>query len=1090
MSDPCGSVRGVKELVTSAAAAARLARAREWLALRPAGQAVWIVGATQEAAAEAARQAVAGASFGWRRTTLPRLAKLLAAEELQVRGLTPVSPLGLLALCARVVHQLGQAGDLGRFQPVAAQPGLPRALMRSLLELRMARARPGGDLGLILDAYEGELRRAQLADRAEVFLLALGAGDHAALQLPALLLDLPVQSAVEERLVSMLRGDVLAVAPAADRSAVQRLSRALAASPATLDEPAASSLQRVQQRLFEEGAPSPAPLGDDVELLSAPGESRECVEIARLVRREAGRGVPFDRMAVLLRSPSQYRALLEEAFARAGVPAHFASGTVRPDPAGRAFLSLLACAAEGLSARAFAEYLSLGEVPDAVAGAPPPPPPEGDRWVPPDDELLSRPADEPVVEREPELPADPDAPVVGGVLRAPWRWEKLLLDAAVIGRRDRWQRRLDGLDGQLKARLAEFADDESRAARVQRDLHDLRALRDFALPLLDELAALPQSACWSGWLPPLTALATRALREPARVLSLLAELSPMGPVGPVTLAEVRLVLSRRLAELPVPPSGRRHGKVYVAQAVAARGLSFDVVFVPGLAEKLFPQKVIEDPLLRDRERAVSAELETSQDRIAAERLALRLAAGAADKRLVLSWPRIDLSQGRARVPSFYGLEVLRAAEGALPGFAELSRRAEQAAQARAGWPAPPDPAQAIDEAEHDLSLLARAFRAPPGEGKGIAAYLLNSNPHLKRALRARARRWLKRWTPADGLVEPAPEALAALQKHRPSARPYSPTALQNFAACPYKFVLQAVHRLAPREIPEAIDEIDPLNRGSLIHQMQYELLCELSERGALPISDLNAAQERLSRVVDRVALEWKDDLAPAIDRVWDDCIAGVKIDLREWLRRAHEEERWTPWRFELSFGLPEMAERDPHSRREPVTLDEGLMLRGSIDLVERAGGAGSPGDGRSPQGAAPNSGALRATDYKTGKVWAKENTVIGGGATLQPALYALALGKLFPEARVEGGRLYYCTYTGEFTTVEVPLDDRVRSSVKALAHTLSDAVERGFLPAAPRDARECERCDYLPVCGPNEFARAGRKPAEPLVPLRTLREMP
>jgi len=88
----------------------------------------------------------------------------------------------------------------------------------------------------------------------------------------------------------------------------------------------------------------------------------------------------------------------------------------------------------------------------------------------------------------------------------------------------------------------------------------------------------------------LTALASRALREPARVLSLLAELAPMGPVGPISLGEVRLVLGRRLTELSVPPGGKRHGKVYVGPVGGARGLSFDAVFVPGLAEKLFPRR--------------------------------------------------------------------------------------------------------------------------------------------------------------------------------------------------------------------------------------------------------------------------------------------------------------------------------------------------------------------------------------------------------------------------------------------------------------------------------------------------------------------
>src|SRR5207249_5063202 len=135
--------------------------------------------------------------------------------------------------------------------------------------------------------------------------------------------------------------------------------------------------------------------------------------------------------------------------------------------------------------------------------------------------------------------------------------------------------------------LEAYADDEARVQHFQRELRDLGALREFALPLLDALSSLPREASWGEWLDPLTALATRALREPARVLSLLAELAPMGPVGPVSLGEVRVVLGRRLSELSVPPSGKRHGKVFIAPVAAVRGLSFDSVFVPGLAEKLF-----------------------------------------------------------------------------------------------------------------------------------------------------------------------------------------------------------------------------------------------------------------------------------------------------------------------------------------------------------------------------------------------------------------------------------------------------------------------------------------------------------------------
>jgi len=560
----------VNELVTSAGAQARLLRARDWLLSR-AKERVLVLGATQEAASETIRAAGlrAGAAFGWQRMTLGRLAAVLASGELRARGLSTLSPLGVTAVCARVAHQLGREGALGRFQPVAQQPGLARALARSLQEARLAGVRPAGDLGRVLDAYETELERGRLADRAEVFRLALLAAGHPLLALPALLVDLHLGAVLEERLLSLLRGPVLAIAPAGD---AEPLSRALGVPPSPLAEPLDSSLSRVQQRLFVEGPGELSQLGDDVQIFSAPGESRECVEIARLALREAERGVPFDRMAVLLRAPGQYRPLLEEAFARADIPAYFASGTLEPDPAGRAFLALLACAAEGLSARSFGEYLSLGEVPDAVHGAPPSPPPSGERWVPPDAELSAHPHEDAEPQRDPEPPPDVEAPVVAGSLRAPWRWEKLLLDAAVIGGKDRWEKRLAGLEGTLQGLLEAYADDEARLRGVQRNLRDLSALRDFALPLLDALSGLPSSATWGDWIDPLTALATQALRDPARVLSLLAELAPMGPVGPVALAEVRLVLSRRLTDLAVPPAQKRHGRIYVAETSAARGL--------------------------------------------------------------------------------------------------------------------------------------------------------------------------------------------------------------------------------------------------------------------------------------------------------------------------------------------------------------------------------------------------------------------------------------------------------------------------------------------------------------------------------------
>jgi hypothetical protein len=74
--------------------------------------------------------------------------------------------------------------------------------------------------------------------------------------------------------------------------------------------------------------------------------------------------VPFDQIAILLRSPERHQPLILEALRRAGIPSLCTLATRRPDVAGRSLLALLGCATDGLFPSRFAEYLSLGQMPD------------------------------------------------------------------------------------------------------------------------------------------------------------------------------------------------------------------------------------------------------------------------------------------------------------------------------------------------------------------------------------------------------------------------------------------------------------------------------------------------------------------------------------------------------------------------------------------------------------------------------------------------------------------------------------------------------------------------------------------------------
>src|SRR5439155_13615194 len=110
-------------------------------------------------------------------------------------------------------------------------------------------------------------------------------------------------------------------------------------------------------------------------------------------------------------------------------------------------------------------------------------------------------------------------------------------------------RRLNGLQNQFKRELEEYAKEEPDSPRVEavrRRLRHLEHLRAFALPVIEELAALPQSATWGEWIAALEHLVPRVLRQPERVLAVLADLKPMGPVASVPLAEVQNVLQHWL----------------------------------------------------------------------------------------------------------------------------------------------------------------------------------------------------------------------------------------------------------------------------------------------------------------------------------------------------------------------------------------------------------------------------------------------------------------------------------------------------------------------------------------------------------------
>src|SRR6185295_6082911 len=130
----------------------------------------------------------AGATFGLMRFSLTELAARAAAVRLAGASRAPLTHAGAEATAARVVFDALGAEELEYFGPVASMPGFPKALARTLHELRLAAVAPdrlmaanapagtalsstqaSRDIGRLLARVEAQMDLAAVNDRAALF---------------------------------------------------------------------------------------------------------------------------------------------------------------------------------------------------------------------------------------------------------------------------------------------------------------------------------------------------------------------------------------------------------------------------------------------------------------------------------------------------------------------------------------------------------------------------------------------------------------------------------------------------------------------------------------------------------------------------------------------------------------------------------------------------------------------------------------------------------------------------------------------------------------------------------------------------------
>ena len=956
---------------------------------------------------------------------LARLAELLGAPQLAAAGQRPLKP---LIEFAKVRGAAGAAA--GAFGPFRAHPSFHAALRRTFRELRYAApdtlaalARQGEIFSEIVRLY-ARFRdlTASHYDRETLAEAAAGAVDRGGASaldtLGSVIVYLPHDlTPGEQKLLQALRnaGSCATVLGVTGDEETDKTMLAGVMPPAT-------RLPGPQE------SPSLAPRAS--KLLIASDIREEVRSVVREIAAAAHAGTPFARIAVLYWQQEPYASLLAEQFEIAGLP------TAGPPP-GR-----LAATAVGRIVKGMVD-LAGGDLPrDEVM-----------RW------LTSCPVK---AERSDYSPS---------------RWDALSRDAGVVAGLDQWRDRLERYAAGREQAGEERNEELSEAARtrIARGINEARALQEFMLRLYDNLdqaagcRTWPQFVDWAGHLIAqyLDTDALQAAEETnlEKLKADLPELAALGGEENVTLDDFRAALDETLKRAPAKTGALGEG-LFVGSVESAVGMRFDRVYLIGMVERVVPARPSDDPLLPEQERA-RAGLPPRRG-ATAQRYAY-LAAASAGRATVLTFARSNNIAQREQHPSHWFLEAASRLHGSPVYPSMLSSPDELAALRAQPWFEEVASTQAgisglsgsqpADLHDYDLNRLWR-WR---DRGNRIREHHLAAPETVMASAldmqQARKNAGLTHW---DGDLSGAASSSGRIGLSNSAI--FSPTRLETWATCPFKYFLGNVLDLAALEQPEEIATISAMERGSVVHEILEKFIRTVQRQETVPGPNQPWSEEH-SRLLMQIAADLFEDAeqrgVTGKKLLWEVAQEEIRSDLLGFLEadlKLRKKYGVSPHSVEDAFG-PVQHRRGDTVPRDPVEWSSRktgtVRFRGFIDRIDLS----------------PDGNTALVLDYKTGGTSGYANMnkdPVQRGKRLQLPVYGLAARQLLGDG-VEVIVAYWFVSAKEKFALRPPRNaaplERMLDPFTDAVGTISDGIGGGLFPANPgKNGNNCRYCDFKNLC--------------------------
>jgi ATP-dependent helicase/DNAse subunit B len=509
---------------------------------------------------------------------------------------------------------------------------------------------------------------------------------------------------------------------------------------------------------------------------------------------------------------------------------------------------------------------------------------------------------------------------------------------------------------------------------------------------------------------------------------------------------------------------RGPGRVRFLSAEIACGVPADHVVILGLGERSFPRLSAADPIFDEQERqslkAAGLGLRGVSDLMPDEMLLFYGVVTRARRRLVLSYPAVD-EKGQVLLPSSFLSALLDCFEPA--AVPRLQRRMLIEGFDR------DDPLSPAEYRVRAARLLSAGRRLPAGLPRDLAA-------NLRAAALAAERRFDDdEYTPYDGLLR-HPAVVAELRQRFGGEKVISPTALETYVACPFRFLLEDVLHLEPLEEPG--EEIEGSDRGLVFHRALAWLHRQLKERGIVgPAAEVDQLlRERLDEEVRNLS----GHTSRAAEALWQ--IEGRRLQFKADRYRADWEKFVATWAELEVVPRPEYLEKGfgmgtGDGEATPLVIadaDVEVRLGGRIDRVDVA---------------ETDAGTFFViVDYKTGRSANYSAASLKSFARLQLTLYALAAQRVLlagREARPLGLAYWLVTDTGPKVVLPArsphawfrSTDEwaRVCRLLEGLVVELVRHIRAGDFPLAPRSDTCTETCPYSQVCRITQGRRVEKK---------------